>query len=597
MKSFFFILLCSSLSLSALEVPMVKINNLAKDNTWLNLLHYNKNTEKSSILNKDFFLSPLGKKNPMSELQATIYAYSQPIKDESHAVCRFPARYKWLSKHIELQNYQTIQHQCKLLYKWNILQDVDSLSIVFVSGFLDNPASAFGHSFLKINKVNASNNDLFDTTISYGAKLPEKYTMLSYMYNGVTGGYNATYSDKYYYMDDIVYSNQEFREMWEYKLALNKDEVNLLLLHLWELRGIEFQYYFFNRNCGYKVSELLELVYNEDLRGKAYVWYAPIETFFRLRDMGKRQNRSIFKNIQYIPSKQQNIYAQYHGFSDIDKGIINRSIKLESVVEVEQILNQSNQIKILDFILAYYTYKNTNKSKEEQLSNVFQKKVLLKRLSLPIYQYSMNVPEDKQDITQSDKSSYVSLSYKKKNISFSYAPFVIESVGYNQYGGDILKIFNTTIGLKNDDIYLEQLDIVKIRRLKSEQIPFDVENPYSWSLHLGMENKSNMDYFLDLGIGYSWNFTQYIKYYAMLHTSVHSQNQHYRVNPNMGMHIAFDKFRMNIDYGVENIKYKSIFNEKFSIETQYKVDSAFSVFLMMEKKETKTIEFGLKWYL
>ena len=114
--------------------------------------------------------------------------------------------------------------------------------MVFVSGYLGNPASAFGHSFIKINQSNNENENLFDTSISYGALLPPDYTMFDYMVKGVTGGYDASYSDQYYYNQDITYSNQEFREMWEYRLRLTEEQKQLFLFHAWELMDKKFQY-------------------------------------------------------------------------------------------------------------------------------------------------------------------------------------------------------------------------------------------------------------------------------------------------------------------------------------------------------------------
>jgi len=591
---FFLILFIFNSTIYAISTDI--INTLAKDQTWLNLLHYDKNKQKSTILNKDFFLTKEALLNPRSELKKTLLAYEKDMLDEKHALCRFPSRYYWISQYIPLKDYKLKRKKCTSLYSWKRRHKADTLSVVFVSGFLGNPASAFGHSFIKINQKEKNSNHLFDTTISYGAKLPEKYTMLSYIYNGLTGGYNATYSDKYYYMDDIAYSHQEFREMWEYKLYLTKSEIDFLLLHLWELRNQEFKYYFFNRNCGYKISELLELVYKKDLRGEATLWYAPIETFFRLREIEKYYN-TIFSDVKYIPSQQQKIYAFYNMFNKKQKKIINDLIEKKINLKLLEysLLKDKEKIKILDFLLEYLMYKSINT--DDFKDNNFKQSVLLKRLSFPRYAYVKKEPIDKQDITLYDKPTFISLGYSKSNLLLGYAPFSLNEVGYNQYNGDILNILSGTIAVNKNKISLHHLDIMKIRRLKTQKIPFDIANPYSWSIQIGIDNRTDIDYFVDAGIGFSWQISSYINVYSMLHASVHSNNNHYRVNPNIGVFINLDKFRFNADYGYENMEYKNIFSEKFSIKSQYKFHKDFSIFINMQKRESTYMEFGIKWFL
>ncbi|MDQ7083444.1 MAG: DUF4105 domain-containing protein [Sulfurovum sp.] len=177
--------------------PSYNLAEIAKKSIWLNLLHYDKNTQTSTILNKDFFLNPKGNFEPKSELLSSIHEYK---KNNIQIICRFPARFYWLSKQLNWIDYPQKNSRCKEYKNWNLIQDSNSLSVFFVSGFLGNPASAFGHSFFKLNKENQ--NNLLDSTISYGAKLPKKYTMISYIYNGIIGGY---VSSLYQYLSQFVF--------------------------------------------------------------------------------------------------------------------------------------------------------------------------------------------------------------------------------------------------------------------------------------------------------------------------------------------------------------------------------------------------------
>ncbi|MCI5166708.1 MAG: hypothetical protein D3903_11585, partial [Candidatus Electrothrix sp. GM3_4] len=120
---------------------------LAQHPAWLKLLHFNGG--QSEVLSNDFFLSPEGRHNPEAELRATIDAYSKPWpadNGDTHARCRFPARYLWLSSQIPLPDYTPQPSQCINLSKWSLPEQVKSISLFLVSGYLGNPASVFGHS-------------------------------------------------------------------------------------------------------------------------------------------------------------------------------------------------------------------------------------------------------------------------------------------------------------------------------------------------------------------------------------------------------------------------------------------------------------------
>jgi hypothetical protein len=589
----FFFSLFFSISLYALDQN--QLQTLSQDKIWHALLHYNEETGKSEILNNDFFLSIDGNKNPKSELEATIKFYNTHLSNGLLIQCKYPARYLWLSNYIN--DIQAIEiDKCKQLKQWNLNKHVTSISTVFVSGFLGNPASAFGHSFFKINQTSKENRNLLDSTVSYGAILPSKYTMLSYMYNGLMGGYDASYSDKYFYMDDMVYSNQEFREMWEYKLQLNTKQQNLFLLHLWELRGVHFPYYFFNRNCGYHATELLELLSKEKMLGSAKVWYAPIETFYAI------EKHLPLESVTYHPSAQQRIYTFYQSFSEAEKKIIETMILKKESKGFEN-LSVNQKIKVLDFILDFYTYKAKTLDKDSNALTLLKKEKLYylsKRLNFPISQYSKEGTYTKAKITQNNKPMMLETSWGYLNSSYTallrFSPFTIDATGYNHYKGDILSVLDGTLAIDDNGMYLKQLDILKIRRLKTKELPFDIESPLSWSVNLGFNNTKDKDYFLSIGAGYSWQFSKYCKGYVMLETSLHSNNQHYRLNPYLGLLIDGKELKVDIQYGKENRFISSIYKDKMELEVQYKVAPNKALYLHYEKDDNTFFSIGMKWY-
>ncbi len=566
MKFFFIVFLLST-------AVFASSGSLANKKTWLMLLHFD--GDKSSIINRDFFISKDGYKDSQSELKATLYAFR-----ENRLICKYPARYVWLSKYYkELKPDKLLA--CKNLQNWKLFKKLKSISLVFVSGFLGNPASAFGHSFLKINQYKKE-SELFDVTISYGAILPKKNNIFLYIINGITGGYKASYSDKYYYMDNMVYSNQEYREMWEYKLKLSDKQKRFLLYHLWELKGIHFKYYFFNRNCGYKITELLASTYNKDVLPKANIWFAPIESFYRLEKLG------LVNDVIYHPSKQQEIYAFYDSLSKDEKNIVVKKIKDKNYDYIKNDENISQE-KIYDFLISYQKYTNNNADL----------KLLLKRLKLPKSTYKTPKPKEKEAVTNGNKMSYIGAGFdrfdKKNYTTLSFSAFSLDKVGFNSLDGDMLSILDTKIWL-SDKVKLKSLDFIKVRRLKINRLPFDKESPISWELRVGLDNRFERDYFAEGGVGYTTKYKS-LKLYALLDASLHSKKDKIKVRPKIGCYANLDKLRVNIELG-------STYNEKFQLLdkdylealVEYSFQKQKSIYLNINHDYKSSISAGFKWF-
>ncbi len=563
-----------------------KLQKLSKNPTWLKLLHYKNG--KSSIIDNSFFLDDSGHLSPKQELEKTINAYYKPFDNtKKHARCRYPARYYWLSKQINLTDYKSIPPQCKQLSKWPLLKNTDSISVIFVSGYLGNPASAFGHSFIKINQSENMDDNLFDTSISYGALLPKEYTMPEYIINGIFGGYSAAYSDKYYYNQDITYSNEEYRDMWEYRLNLSDEKKKLFLLHAWELMGKKFQYFFLNRNCGYKVSEFLELVYDEKIIDSATIWYAPIETFYKLKELEKNKNE-IVKKIRYIPSKQQQLYAHYKGLNSIEKSIVKEIIDNNLTAIPSHFNNESKKERgnALDFVLAYKKYSQPKESR---------KALLFSRLKFPIRKEKINRPKEKADITEYNKPNYLGLSATKDSFNLNWSPFALEKDGYNSLDGDELVVFDTKLKI-HKTVELSKFDLIRIQKLKTKQLPFEDKNPFSWNIHIGTNKFDERDYFAKAGAGFARQLFEGTKLFSMVDISVHSNSARYRATPKVGLFNNFNKLRFSTIVGYEYDVRNGNTEKVIDFNGQYKIDKEFSVVLDYYLNQKENLEFGIQWF-
>jgi hypothetical protein len=124
---------------------------------------------------------------------------------------------------------------------------------------MNNPASIFGHTLLRVDASRESGDDeILGYAIDFTAETGDDEGFV-YLAKGTTGFYPAFFNLRPYYQQLKRYADWENRDIWEYRLDVDQDQVDFLLMHLWELKDVEFPYYFFTKNCSYELLRLLEV--------------------------------------------------------------------------------------------------------------------------------------------------------------------------------------------------------------------------------------------------------------------------------------------------------------------------------------------------
>lgn len=238
-----------------------RLTELASDPAWLDLLHYKSHVFSgvySQLDDADFFLSAEGQQDARAELLASLQAFYAPLSTEdanSHAQCRFPARLHWLSRQLDLSGLARLQ--CDDFQRWQQKLDVNSVTLLFPSMFLNNPGSMFGHTFLRLDSLDKS--PLLNYTLSYAAASEPEDGALAYVYKGLAGGYAGVFHIQPYYETVREYGDIEHRDIWEYPLNLTPEEVAQMVRHIWEVKSVYFDYYFLRENCAYRLLSLLDV--------------------------------------------------------------------------------------------------------------------------------------------------------------------------------------------------------------------------------------------------------------------------------------------------------------------------------------------------
>ncbi|MEA2100135.1 MAG: DUF4105 domain-containing protein [Campylobacterota bacterium] len=346
MKSIIHLLFISSLlffTLEANEPSCLKkalAKNLDKDDYWLKLLHFKDN--KSVINNREFFLSPKGITDAKSELIETLKRF----KTTPNLICKYPARYKWLNSKLKLD----IKNQeCKKLKEF-LKPNFKKIIIVFTSERYDSPASVFGHTMMKIE------SDEIPYVINYAARIPDETNSFYYVYNGFSGGFKSRYRLVPFSIKDYEYRSGEFRDLIEFSLDLDKDEVENIMLHFYEIKDTNEDYYFLSHNCSSELIKLIDIAkYDSELSKDFNTIVIPIDIIYIL------QKHRYIDQITNQDSKLKQFYKIINKLSidekEILSEIVNNNYSVNRFANDKSLSEQSKHLIILSAI-KYFEIKS-----------------------------------------------------------------------------------------------------------------------------------------------------------------------------------------------------------------------------------------------
>lgn len=232
---------------------------------WRRLLHAAPTTSgrwESRADGPRFFLAANGRTDLAAEMVATIRAYFAPATlGDEHALCRFPARFVLLSSLLGLRPADLPKVECPGFEGYWRKAEADRVSLVFSSYYLNNPSSAFGHVFLRLDTDRAASSeraDLLDQGIDFSADVGEE-NAINYAVKGIVGSFPGTFKLLPYYYKVREYGDFDSRDLWEYHLDLDAGQRTLLVAHLWELGSTYFDYYYLSENCAHEILATLEV--------------------------------------------------------------------------------------------------------------------------------------------------------------------------------------------------------------------------------------------------------------------------------------------------------------------------------------------------
>ncbi|MGE3609898.1 MAG: DUF4105 domain-containing protein [Bacteriovoracaceae bacterium] len=351
----------------------------AHDTQWLRLLHYKQNLFGQYVSEADgghFFLSSQGKKSPEKELEAFKESLNHLENNQNSVVCRFPARIRWYKKyHSELSIDDSF---CTELNAFRSRLEGKSISIVFSSYFLNNPASSFGHTFIRIGKSEQkSSTELLDTGVNFGANVGNANPVV-YAVGGFTGFFPGTFTAIPYYYKVREYNDYETRDLWSYHLDFTQEQIDLVVDHIWELGHTYFDYYFLTENCSYHVLTILEAARPDvHLTDKLpYLYTIPSDTLKILHE------EKLIKNISMRPAPSTVFKKQLISLNETEKEQVK-----QLVYHGKDLVEGSAEKKALiyDSALSLVDYQFAKEIlKQEEEGQKIKRPILLARSQVPV---------------------------------------------------------------------------------------------------------------------------------------------------------------------------------------------------------------------
>ena len=312
---------------------------------WQALIHYQSHLSglKSSLDSPGFFLAPDGKINPEAELQATLDLFhSQDSKR-----CLFPARYRILKQAgFSFPPFPT----CSDFEQFKKDLNYQSLTLLYTDAYMNNPASLFGHTLLRIDIPPEKKTQLMAHGANYGAFIPPDTNGMLFAILGLTGGYYGGFTVKPYYDIIRTYNNIENRDIWEFQLSLTPEEMDLFVDHLWEIGHTQTKYYFFSKNCSYLLMEVFDAVRPSLKLARQFpAQTIPLDTVKAVSKV------NLIQETTYRPSRQKRLKHYFDRQSDLGK---KRLLNFAETYQInEEGLNATEQALLLQTAYEYLQYQ------------------------------------------------------------------------------------------------------------------------------------------------------------------------------------------------------------------------------------------------
>ena len=511
-------------SASSFNHNKLNVMELSQSPYWFKLGHYLLKPLRgpvSTVREGDFFLSSDGKTDPYSELIATIdNLYSQDPEVAHTNRCQYPARYTWL----ESLHGRSAQLDCSELNKWRDVLEPEGMTLVFPTAFMNNPSSMFGHTLLRVDAKNQTRNkELVAFAINFAAEPIEQDNPALFALKGLIGRYPGRFTVMPYYRKVREYNDMESRDIWEYKLRLNENEVNRVLLHLWEMRYAEFDYYFLDENCSYQLLALLELAKDDLSLIKDFPLQAiPSDTVETLAKNG------LLEVPRYRAAFGTRLLHQAH---EIEPSLFDAAVEAkQGNYPSSDEFTPIQRAAILEFAYEWLNFELYDKALERDSTARRLTHLLLQRSKITATSPFSPVPEPQLSPEQGHASARIGVGlqtnkYASDKITLewraAYHDLLDSQAGF--IPGAQISFLDTQVSIdSNQRAQLDRLYFLDAMALAPSNQVFD---SLAWNVRAGFDRKPMLEkqasrWFAQGGTGKAWGQSDILHVYSLFSTEI-----------------------------------------------------------------------------
>jgi hypothetical protein len=502
-----FVFLCAFSSACYAETPDEVIQKasqagLAQTLQWRKLLHFEPQglfgRLSSQVDSPGFFLATNGSTDRQSELEADIRSFwataDKPEADRTR--CRFPARYQFIKDSLASQIHQWPDGPCPRYQKFfEALRGV-SVSLIFSSYYLNNPSSAFGHTFIRINKAPAkdgSRYELLDYGVNYAANVDTGNALL-YAFKGLFGFFPGTFTSVPYYYKVRQYNNAESRDLWEYELNVTPAEVDRLVAHMWELGPAWINYWYLTENCSYHMLTVLEAAAPRlDLTSKLKKWVIPADTIHVVWD-----TPGLVKGFYFRPSIRTVLFTRFQDLNQSERKAMLAVVQERKFSDDFSRRPAAEQVKILDTAIDFMDYSFASEVQSPGPQTDFKNQLLSRRSQIDLVSPKLVIPPKTADMPHlSNGSRRLGIGYVDDDKDADFWNFELRfalhdqldyPVGYPEYAaisfGDLNLSYMPSPKINDRKMDLESFKIFEIISQSPESV---LSKALSWQIKVSLE--------------------------------------------------------------------------------------------------------------
>jgi hypothetical protein len=431
--------------------------------------------------------------------------------------------------------------------------------------------------------------DLLAWTVNYAANTNQEKG-INFAFKGLFGGYPGRFSLAPYYLQVQGYGDVENRDIWEYQFNFTAPEINALLLHLWELIPVYFDYFFIDENCSFHLLSLLEAARPKLRLSELFQRNAiPADTVKAIVAVP-----DLLKNSKFRPSRRTTLLARARKMSIQDKKSAKTMIEEPNDANNSQlpILSERRQAQVLELAFEYQAYINSD-SFTKHLSEEKQQlsyELLSARSALSVASQVPEIATPKTRPDQGHRGSRLSMAYGYEDpghyldfeFRWAYHDLYDPSEGFIK--GAKLEFFKPSVRYypQRHQLKLEAIDLVNIT---STPIRSMFVASFSWKASVAV-NRLRLDDFdrplmgsFQGGLGVSYELTKDTKITAFATGAIHISDrfkQYLAIGGGGELHLLHDitnAWRIGIKANVEQY-FQGISHTKyqFSLQQRYSIN-------------------------